>query len=791
MTRCPPKGRAWLAVQVGDAANSLMQLMEYSSVPWHVARREAGRTTRIAMRKITLFLTLSLVSTLPLLAANTRSQSYFSYDDGGTMVRQAEDGREIEARVNLPVFPGDEVTTGRRGRAEIRLADGNIIALDRSTSVRFRSILDSYDGDASQSVVELRFGHAAVVRTDDSRQLFRLDTTNASYAASDVAIYAVEGGERGAERVSVFDGTIEVRTPSRVTRVREGEEGRVDEQGLYETIRENRGAADDFERWFMRRAQRHTGATSRYLDRSIAYSDNDLEENGSWQYVSGFSSWAWRPRVAVGWRPYYDGYWQHSPGGLLVWVSNEPWGWVPYHYGRWGYDSSYGWVWLPGSGYAPAWVYWMYGPSYVGWAPMGWYDCYRPYYDWAYRPYSRVGYDFGYGFYGRVRVGDVDLRPWTFVEPNTLVSRRLDQATITTDVIRGRLQRGGSSPFATVSSAPARFSRSEIKDPTAAIDHIVRRGIGSGTGKDGSGSPTDMTPFFRRDPELSAVVRERIVRTRVTDPGRTLSGPSGAPSGVPSPGTPGTVEGRIGRGEPRTSDPGSVIDRRTGGTSRDGWRRDSAPSTSGEGTINRRDLNRGATEPSGNRDGGGRIGRDRTPAPSDPGGIRRDQTPAERAPARDREPGTWRDRIVRPSTPSQSEQQREERAGTAEATGDSWRGRTVGHRDRTEPEGSGDAPRDRGVAVPRRIIEGIVGPRIYPRDSGRESAPRDSQPRSINRDSAPRDSGRDSGARSTPREAPSRGEHSSPPPRTEHSAPPSEHHDSSSRSSEEHHIKRD
>lgn len=745
------------------------------------------------MRKPSLLLALSFLSTISLFAANNRSQSYFSYDDGGTVVRQAEDGREIDARVNLPVFPGDEVTTSRRGRAEIRLADGNIIALDRSTTVRFRSILDSYDGDASQSVVELRSGHAAVVRSDDRRKLFRLDTVSASYAASDVAIYAVETGDRGGERVTVFDGSIEVRTPARSTRIREGEEGRVDQQGLYETIRENRGAADDFERWFMRRAQRYTGATSRYLDRSLAYSDYDLEENGSWQFVSTFGSWCWRPRVAVGWRPYYDGYWQHSPGGLLVWVSSEPWGWVPYHYGRWGYDSSYGWVWLPGSGYAPAWVYWMYGPSYVGWAPMGWYDCYRPYYDWAYRPYSRVGFDFGYGFYGRVNVRDIDLRPWTFVEPGTLVSRRIDGASITTDDIRGRLRRDGSATFATVSSAPARFNRNEIKDPTAAIDHIVRRGIGSGTGKDGSGSPADMTPFFRRDPELSSVVRERIVRTRVTEPGRTLVAPSGSPSGVPSPNTLGTLEGRIGRGETRTPESGSGIERRNAGTTRDGWRRDGTP-TGGEGTIGRRDGSSGS-EREGTRlgrDGGGRINRDRTTVPGEAGGIRRDQIPAEVEPSREGA-GRWRERVVRPSTPTQSAPSREDTAIGTDPIRDSWRGRSIGHRDGSDSEDSGRAGRDRGIAVPRRIIDGIGGARVYPSEPERDSAPRDIGPRSINRDSSPRDYGRDPG-RSLPREAPPRIERSSPPPREEPSAPRTEHRDSGERrdsSGESHHIKRD
>src|SRR5207248_7093165 len=106
------------------------------------------------MRKLTLTLLSTLAIAIPLHAAQGKSQSYFTFDDGGTIVRQGEDGREVDARVNFPLFAGDEVTTNRRGRAEIRLADGNIIGLDRSTAIRFRSIFDSYDDNASQTIVE-------------------------------------------------------------------------------------------------------------------------------------------------------------------------------------------------------------------------------------------------------------------------------------------------------------------------------------------------------------------------------------------------------------------------------------------------------------------------------------------------------------------------------------------------------------------------------------------------------------------------------------------------------------
>jgi hypothetical protein len=46
------------------------------------------------------------------------------------------------------------------------------------------------------------------------------------------------------------------------------------------------------------------------------------------------------------------------------------WGDVTYHYGRW-YDApSNGWVWIPGTTWAPAWVAWREGGGYCGWAPL-------------------------------------------------------------------------------------------------------------------------------------------------------------------------------------------------------------------------------------------------------------------------------------------------------------------------------------------------------------------------------------------------------------------------------------
>jgi hypothetical protein len=730
------------------------------------------------MKRSLLFL-FTFALAVPVFAApeHGREQSYFTFDDGGTVLKQGDDGRDVDVRVNLPVYPGDDITTSRRGRSEIHLSDGNVLALDSNTSIHVKSILDSYGGDNSQTVVELRYGRVAIQRTDGGQDLVRLDTPNASYVAHEQAIYAVEAASNGKDRVLVFDGSIEVRTPNRTVRIRSGEEARVDDQGLFGLVSRPRGSGDEFERWFTHRAERY-GTSGRYLDRSLAYSESDLNDNGSWVYVNGMSNWCWRPRVEVGWRPYYHGYWHHGPSDCLTWVSYEPWGWAPYHYGRWAYDPLYGWVWLPGATYAPAWVYWMYGPSYIGWAPMGWYDCYRPYYDWAYRPYASARFEFGWGFYGRVRVSDIDLRPWTFITPDHIVSTRVDRAALTTDVIRDRLRRDPGAGVATIGSAPARFTRAELRDPAAAVNNIIRRGIGSGTGKEGSGSAADMTPFFRRDPEISTAVRDRVVRSRPsvsTPPPSSATNGSigrGAPSGVPSPGTDGTLEGRVNRGDgsaPRGDNP--------------------------LGNVPRGTLHRGDNPPAGGGSGSSRpSGIDRSTVDRGTRDLHRDQPSTQTPPPstdRGSDRSVWRDRVVRerPSNPPSST--------TVEPStpppSDNWRGHAVNRGGDRNGEGGSPTPRattpDRGSDIPRRIIDRIGGARIYG-DGGGSS--RGNEGGGSSRGSSGSSSG-SSGASAPPRSSSPPPQRDSPPPQ-HNSPPPSSPPPASQSSSEGHseggHVKR-
>lgn len=97
---------------------------------------------------------------------------------------------------------------------------------------------------------------------------------------------------------------------------------------------------------------------------------DNLSPYGQWVDDPQYGN-VWVPNEGGDFRPYGSrGHWVMTDYGN-TWVSDDPWGWACYHYGRWVYDSYYGWVWIPGYDWAPAWVTWRFGGGYCGWAPLG------------------------------------------------------------------------------------------------------------------------------------------------------------------------------------------------------------------------------------------------------------------------------------------------------------------------------------------------------------------------------------------------------------------------------------
>lgn len=656
----------------------------------------------------TLITLLSVLCvTAPAWAVEDRHQSYVSWEEGGASIVQAFDSRRLDAQRNMPVYAGDELETTRRGRLEISLADGNVVAIDRSSRIRVEQVAFAYEGERDEeSVIGLDYGQVILHRPDNtSYGPVRIDSSVASYAGSIDSIYSVETGGRGRETVSVFSGTVEVRTRSGRERLREGEQASVDQDGVYGTNVVIRGGTSEFERWYLERASRFGRSSSRYLPERFASYESELDQYGGWVYLNSFGTYGWRPRgVGASWRPYHTGHWSWSPSGAF-WVSSEPWGWLPYHYGRWTYAGAHGWVWLPASSYSPAWVYWVYGPSYVGWVPAGYYDCYPNYWNWRYQPHYARGLDVGFGFYGRVSMRNVNLEGWTLVDSNTFYSKRADQASLTIDAVRNRLSRDGDS--ATFSSVSARFDRSERADPTKAVERIARVGLdrNPGTGRDGSGSMADLTSFVRRDPELSPDLRKQVSRLR--GGGESASGGSttvisrgddmARPRGLARPGTTVTSPA-VERGAGITR-PG-VVTRPAPATegTRSGITRGTTPATGVRSGVNRGTAGTPAETPARRRI----VIRGETPA-SPPGGSTSEGTPREgirRAPPASQET---------PATPSRV------RTAPAPRAEDNWRRPTVEHgsssgitRERAPSTEAPSATRGRDQ-TPRRVIDSIRG----------------------------------------------------------------------------------
>ncbi|WP_162499866.1 cell envelope integrity protein TolA [Mucilaginibacter terrigena] len=134
---------------------------------------------------------------------------------------------------------------------------------------------------------------------------------------------------------------------------------------------------------------------------------DELQPYGTWVEDPQYGT-VWVPDVEEDFRPYATrGHWALTEYGN-TWVSDYPWGWATFHYGRWHFDDYYGWEWIPGNEWAPAWVTWRDGGGYYGWAPMepgvsfdaSYADNYSvPDNYWIFAPYAYINYTNVYNYY--------------------------------------------------------------------------------------------------------------------------------------------------------------------------------------------------------------------------------------------------------------------------------------------------------------------------------------------------------------------------------------------------------
>jgi len=195
--------------------------------------------------------------------------------------------------------------------------------------------------------------------------------------------------------------------------------------------------------------------------------DEPLQPYGEWIVVANYGR-CWRPRhVESGWRPYCSGHWVDTDRGWY-WQSDEPWGWATYHYGRWDYQAGFGWIWIPHTRWAPAWVEWRSGGGYVGWAPLP--------------PGAR--FEHGHDFHNvhapdrnfvfvHENHFDQRVRPNTVVVNNTTIINQTTNITNIT-IVNNRVHDGGPRPEVVakaigheVRPVPAVQLRRQVEQPVA------------------------------------------------------------------------------------------------------------------------------------------------------------------------------------------------------------------------------------------------------------------------------------------------------------------------------------
>lgn len=419
--------------------------------------------------------------------------SYFKEVDGSATLFQGSGDEREDAEINRPILAGDRVYTTPQGRLEILLSDNNVLRLDGDTEVVFESLAYSPESTDTSTSLRLLQGNLQLVTFDGAPgdELPRVFTSNATVFVQRAGTYRVTAGRRDWSSAVVRDGFAEIASETGSVVARSGDEVSVEGSSRPRVEVVAAGGLDGLERWGqeLERGIPDEG----YVDDSLRYASSQLDDYGSWVRVEGRN--AWRPRAADDWRPYWKGRWVYTPAGM-TWVSYEPWGWVPYHYGTWDYSPGYGWVWFPGSRFAPAYVNWYWGDGYAGWVPSGFYANF-------YSSHYGARFGLGFGVYGWAGGAWDAFYNWTFCPVTYLGYRRQSDYLYTGRSLHNRVG-WREVPRGIITTDTRGLTPRHWRDREEVEQVLVDRGA-----RQGRNLP-DVTSYIAREPELPREVQRRV-----------------------------------------------------------------------------------------------------------------------------------------------------------------------------------------------------------------------------------------------------------------------------------------
>jgi len=371
------------------------------------------KRTKITHNIIRSGLALAVLLTFSIFtAAQTTDDEQPLYGSGAAFARitvlegsatvSRESAGDMDVSQNFTIEPLDILTTKGNGRTVVQFIDGTLLKLDQNTRVEFLEIGGADDGKSLSILARLWNGSILVDVSDDStfqERSFRIDTEDASTYLLSNGKYRLDSTDNETT-LKVVSGTAEMSEGGGSTLFHSGDMGRAS-QGYANISKSyfNTFDMDNFDLWARNTYDRKPTASAQYVPAEIRHYVTELDSNGTWYYDTSLATYVWHPNIVdTSWEPYSNGYWAWSPYGM-TWTSYYNWGFAPFHYGAWDFSLSFGWVWVPGRYYSPAWVSWNCWDNYIGWYP------YNRHYYRRYHRGRRVG---RYGQHHRVVYTSID-----------------------------------------------------------------------------------------------------------------------------------------------------------------------------------------------------------------------------------------------------------------------------------------------------------------------------------------------------------------------------------------------
>ena len=450
------------------------------------------------------------------------SYAYVEILEGRGRIEHTWNGTVEELETHYPLLAGDRLTLDPGSRAALILPDRTRLRLAGPADLTLNRLALARDGSSTVSELELR---------DGEFQLF----VGEDFLAEELPIVMTQAGaifiHEPGEYVFYTDGTWTAATPRSSYAelatergsaiVRAGETLTIEGTTWPRLSTRVAGAESDLELWAQNLDYERVAYGSPYVDRSLSHTSAPLARHGSWIQVGGRH--AWSPNVGRSWRPYYDGRWVPTPSGY-TWVSPEPWGWVTYHYGAWDFQTGFGWVWFPGRVYSPAWVYWHWSPSYVGWVPTGYYS-------------SHYG-GLHLGVHGWASASWGTYSNWNFCRTRD-VGRRDFRSYVTTGHDLSRTARVREVPRGIVTTDTRPIVPRDLESPDELPERIARS-----RGRAAADLP-DVSGFVSRSDDIPGDLARQI-RTRVPAPqSKPVGDTSGLASRAPVLRARGTDQGEV------------------------------------------------------------------------------------------------------------------------------------------------------------------------------------------------------------------------------------------------------